>query len=70
MCCLLIPAEPPSQVASVLAGNPAVSGAIQATEAGKAITESVCLLRYDGLVLAFSEFKISRDPHCPQCGRK
>jgi len=70
MCCLLIPAELPSQVAPGLGTTPAVSGAIQATEAVKAIPAAGCLLRHDGLVPAFSESKINRDPHGSKCDRE
>jgi|GEM_PF-3443782 len=64
MCCLLIPAEPPSQVAKVLGKTPAVSVAIHATQAVKAITGAGRwlagrLLRNDGLALAFGDFKIN-----------
>jgi len=59
----------------VLGTTPAVIGAIQATEAVKALTGAGRLLagrllRYDGLALEFSEFKINQNPQCPDCGRK
>ena len=59
----------------VLGTTPAVIGAIQATEAVKALTGAGRLLagrllRYDGLAMEFSEFKINQNPQCPDCGRE
>lgn len=59
----------------VMGATPAVIGAIQATEAVKAITGagrllSGRLLRYDGLAMEFSEFTINQNPQCPDCGRE
>jgi molybdopterin/thiamine biosynthesis adenylyltransferase len=58
----------------VIGVAPAVIGAIQATEVIKYITGTGRLLagrllRYDGLNLEFSEFKINKNPDCRQCGR-
>lgn len=58
----------------VIGVAPAVIGAIQATEVIKYITGTGRLLagrllRYDGLNLEFSEFKINKNPDCKQCGR-
>ena len=58
----------------VIGVTPAVIGAIQATEVIKYITGAGRLLagrllRYDGLKLEFSEFKIKKNPECNCCGR-
>ncbi|MCP3954353.1 MAG: HesA/MoeB/ThiF family protein [Desulfobacterales bacterium] len=70
--CLLHGAPAPGKF-PVIGATPAVIGAIQATEAIKAITGAGRLLagrllRYDGLSLDFSEFKINKNPQCKYCG--
>ncbi len=57
----------------VIGVTPGVIGTIQATEAIKVILgigTLLCnrLLVYDGLHMAWSEFKIKRNPDCDQCG--
>ncbi len=69
--CLLQAAANPGKF-PVLGATPAVIGAIQATEVIKAITGigrllAGRLLRYDGLALEFSEFKINKNPQCNVC---
>lgn len=56
----------------VIGVAPAVIGAIQATEAIKYIIGIGDLLEnrmlvYDGLAMAFTEFKISKNPNCDHC---
>lgn len=70
----LLHGKPQAGKFPVLGATPAVIGAIQATEAIKAITGAGRLLagrllRYDGQAMAFSEFKINRNPQCPDCGK-
>ena len=56
----------------VIGVTPAVIGSIQAAEVikyivgiGKLLTDR--LLLYDGINMTFTEFKISRNPHCDHC---
>ena len=70
----LIRGIPPRETFPVIGVAPAVIGAIQATEVIKYITGigrllAGRLLRYDGLNLEFSEFKIKKNPECRHCGR-
>ena len=70
----LIHGELPQEKFPVIGVVPAVIGAIQATEVIKYITGTGRLLagrllRYDGLNLEFSEFKIRKNPKCRHCGR-
>ncbi len=70
----LLRGTPPPEKFPVIGVTPAVIGAIQATEVIKYITGTGRLLagrllRYDGLNLEFSEFKIKKDPECSHCGR-
>jgi len=72
--CLLHGAPAPGRF-PVIGTTPAVIGAIQATEAIKAITGTGRLLagrllRYDGLSMEFSEFKINKNPQCEYCVRE
>ncbi len=72
--CLLHGAPEPGRF-PIIGTTSAVIGAIQATEAIKAITGSGRLLagrllRYDGLSMAFSEFAINKNPQCEYCGRE
>lgn len=64
----------PQEKFPVIGVAAAVIGAIQATEVIKYITGAGRLLagrllRYDGLKLEFSEFKINKNPECVHCGR-
>jgi molybdopterin/thiamine biosynthesis adenylyltransferase len=57
----------------VIGVTPGIIACIQATEAIKYITGVGQLLAnrflvYDGLNMRFNEIKVSRDPHCQQCG--
>ncbi|MEW6375472.1 MAG: HesA/MoeB/ThiF family protein [Thermodesulfobacteriota bacterium] len=63
----------PQEKFPVIGVTPAVIGSIQATEVikylvgiGKLLTNR--LLIYDGLKVAFSEFKVNKNPNCDHCG--
>jgi molybdopterin/thiamine biosynthesis adenylyltransferase len=63
----------PQEKFPVIGVAPAVIGSIQATEVikylvgiGKLLTNR--LLIYDGLKVAFSEFRVSKNPNCDHCG--
>jgi molybdopterin/thiamine biosynthesis adenylyltransferase len=60
-------------VSPVVGVTPGVIGCIQATEVIKYIVGvgqllANRLLVYDGLNMKFSQFKLKRDPNCPDCG--
>ncbi len=72
--CLYHGVEIPKAKFPVIGVTPAVIGCIQATEVIKYLTglgELLAgrLLNYDGLSLKFTEFKVKRDPDCPDCGK-
>ena len=63
----------PQEKFPVMGVAPAVIGSIQATEVikyllgiGKLLTNR--LLVYDGLKVAFGEFRVNRNPNCDHCG--
>ena len=63
----------PQEKFPVIGVTPAVIGSIQATEVikyllgiGKLLTNR--LLIYDGLKVAFSEFRLNKNPNCDHCG--
>jgi adenylyltransferase/sulfurtransferase len=63
----------PQEKFPVIGVTPAVIGCIQATEVikylvgiGKLVTNR--LLIYDGLKVAFTEFKVNKNPNCDHCG--
>lgn len=63
----------PAEKFPVIGVTPGIIGLIQATEvikylvgAGNLLTNR--LLRYDGLALTFTEFKVKRNPVCDHCG--
>ena len=71
--CVYHGAAVPKEKFPVIGVTPAVIGCIQATEVikyllglGDLLTDR--LLNYDALRMKFTEFKISRDPNCEQCG--
>lgn len=75
----LFPVPPPPGMApscaegGVLGVLPGVMGTLQATEVLKLILElgdvaSGRLVHYDALALAFSNFRVARDPRCEICG--
>jgi molybdopterin-synthase adenylyltransferase len=64
----------PAEKFPVIGVTPGIIGLIQATEvikylagAGDLLTNR--LLRYDGLALSFTEFKIKKNPACDHCGQ-
>ena len=66
---------PSAAQVGILGVLPGVIGSIQATETLKLIvgagkTLEGRLLTYDALALSFREFKITKDPDCPLCGKK
>ena len=75
----LFPEPPPAGLVpscaegGVLGVLPGVMGTLQATEVVKLVLHlgdiaSGKLVHYDALALAFSTFRVSRDPHCALCG--
>jgi adenylyltransferase/sulfurtransferase len=77
----LFPEPPPAGLVpscaegGVLGVLPGVMGTLQATEVVKLILglgdiASGKLVHYDALALAFSTFRVSRDPQCALCGEK
>jgi molybdopterin/thiamine biosynthesis adenylyltransferase len=65
---------PPEETFPVIGTTPAVIGCIQATEVikyilgiGTLLTNK--LLNYDALDMEFTEFKVTKDPHCEHCGQ-
>jgi molybdopterin/thiamine biosynthesis adenylyltransferase len=73
--CLYHGATVPREKFPVIGVAPAVIGVIQATEVIKYLTGlgellSGRLLNYDGLAMKFTEFRVKRDPGCPDCGEK
>ncbi|MFH0788759.1 MAG: HesA/MoeB/ThiF family protein [Pseudomonadota bacterium] len=63
----------PAEKFPVIGVTPGIIGLIQATEvikylvgAGNLLTNR--LLRYDGLALTFTEFKVNKNPACDHCG--
>ncbi len=73
--CLYHGAAVPREKFPVIGVTPAVIGVIQATEVIKYLTglgELLAgrLLNYDGLAMKFTEFRVKRDPGCPDCGNK
>jgi len=75
----LFPVPPPAGLVpscaegGVLGVLPGVMGTLQATEVIKLIlglgeVASGSLVHYDALALAFSTFRVSRDPQCAMCG--
>jgi adenylyltransferase/sulfurtransferase len=72
--CLFTEGPPPSGAFPVLGATPAVAASIQAMEvikyfAGYGVPLRDRLLVFDGEAASFREFKMSRDPGCPDCGR-
>jgi adenylyltransferase/sulfurtransferase len=63
----------PEGVTPVIGVTPGVIGAIQATEVikfvlGKGDLLTDRMIHYDGLTMAFHEFKVRRNPDCDHCG--
>ena len=65
----------PEAVIPVIGVTPGIIGTIQATEVikfligkGKLLTDR--MIRYDGLAMAFREFRIQRNPDCDHCGNR
>jgi adenylyltransferase/sulfurtransferase len=70
--CLYHGAEIPPSKFPVIGVTPGIIGCIQATEVIKYLTGlgdllAGRLLSYDGLSMKFVEFKVNRDPDCPDC---
>jgi molybdopterin-synthase adenylyltransferase len=62
-----------SQKTPVIGATPGVIACLQVTEVIKYLTGAGQLLTdrfliYDGLNMRFAEIKVTRDPHCKQCG--
>jgi adenylyltransferase/sulfurtransferase len=71
--CLHSGPEPESGMFPVIGVTPAIIGAIQATEAIKYLTGIGELLTdrlivFDGLQMAWREFKVRKNPQCGDCG--
>ena len=69
----MIKDAPNATLSPVLGATPGVIGSLQAMEAikfitgiGKLLTDR--LMVFDGINMQFREFKLSRDPVCPDCG--
>ena len=71
--CLFHEGPPPSGAFPVVGAAPGVAASIQAMEVIKFFTGYGKLLKdrlliFDGEVATFREFKLRRDPDCPDCG--
>jgi len=71
--CLFHGGPPPSGAFPVVGAAPGVAASIQAMEVIKYFTDCGTLLKdrlliFDGEAGGFREFKLLRDPDCPDCG--